>query len=288
MTLIDINSLKVKYKDFLALNIDKPISINRSDKIGVIGLNGSGKTTLVKTLLGLLKYEGNIKYNIKYTDMAVHLQHNNYVETMSVLSIIKNILKKEELNSNRFNELIKYFNFDKCLNKKFQHLSGGEKQRLTIILVLMQNRKLTFFDEVTTGLDFETRKDLIDKINSWYEKENETLIFVTHYYEELEMLVNKLLILHNGKVIDYGSSLDLFNKYCGRSVIIYDNNDKVSKKLENYEHIIAPKNLRAIKIKNKEDEINIIKDLVSENINFKRTNYDIELIYLNAIGDLNG
>lgn|SRR5690625_396232 len=285
MSLVNINSLKVKYGDFEALNIERQISINKSDRIGVIGLNGSGKTTLVKTLLGLLKYEGSIDFNINFNDMAVHLQHNNYVETMSVYSIIKNILTKEQLNSDRFNELISYFSFEKCLNQKYQHLSGGEKQRLTIILVLMQNRKLTFFDEVTTGLDFETRKNLIQKINSWYKNEKEALVLVTHYYEELEELVNKLLILHRGKVVDYGNSKKLFEKYCGRSVIIYDDN-KSFNNLNDYKHIIAPKNLKAIKVKDEDEEVKIVKQLINNNINFKRTNYDIELIYLNALGDL--
>jgi ABC-2 type transport system ATP-binding protein len=58
------------------------------------------------------------------------------------------------------------------LKKRFAQLSGGQKQKLTIILVLMQNKPLTFFDEVTSGLDFESRIKLMPKIKEWY-KEND-------------------------------------------------------------------------------------------------------------------
>ena len=63
----------------------------------------------------------------------------------------------------KLSELISYFEFEDCLRKRYSSLSGGQKQRFTIILVMMQEAPLTFYDEVTSGLDFETRQKLVEK-----------------------------------------------------------------------------------------------------------------------------
>ncbi|MDF2872097.1 MAG: transporter related [Anaerocolumna sp.] len=105
------------------------------------------------------------------------------------------------------------------MTKKYAALSGGQKQRHTIILVLIQDSPLVFFDEVTSGLDFETRQKLMTKLVEWYSNKPTTLCVVSHCYEELEQLVNKLLILERGQVVDFGSKDELFRKYCGKTVI---------------------------------------------------------------------
>lgn len=280
--MLTIKNLKVMYKDFVALDIDQTITFNTNDRIGIIGANGSGKSTFIKALLGLVKANMVIDTKLSLEDMAVHMQSNEYVDTVSVDTIFKALLTKEEYKSAQFNELLDFFDYKNQLKKKFKQLSGGQKQRLTIILVLMQNKSINFFDEVTTGLGFETRTNLMEKILKWFEHKNATIVLVTHYYEELDRLADKILILDHGKLIDFDYKEKLFEKYCGYSVIMYEEDKLLT--FEHLDSVIAPKPYKALKCKNKEDELKIITILNKNGVNFKRTNHDIELIYLNAIG----
>ena len=285
--MVTIKNLEVKYGKQIALSIKSPITFETGDRIGIIGSNGAGKTTLVKSILGLTNYNGTIHTTLKPEEMSAHMQENNYVDTMAVKYIIEAILNTKIKSNKVLQELISFFNFEECLNKKFSTLSGGQKQRLTIILVLMQDAPLVFFDEVTSGLDFETRQQLMNKITQWYENKEATICIVSHYYEELEKLANKILILDNGKVVDFGSKEELFKKYCGKSTITIENtkrNEELTMKLPK---ILAPEHLIAISCSSEDKELEIVKLLIEENINFKRSNNDIEIMSINAKASFN-
>lgn len=280
--MLTIQQLQVKYQDFTALKMNQDITIQPYDRVGVIGANGAGKTTLIKACLGMVSYEGSIQCSIKPEEMAVHMQHNGYVDTMSVKHIMETILQTIYQKNQQLQELVRFFQFESSLNKKYKQLSGGQKQRFTLILVLMQDAPITFFDEVTTGLDFETRQALMGKIVSWYQDKQAAILFVTHYYEELEQLTNKLLILDQGKVIDYGERQQLFEKYCGHSVIIFQSGNEHL--CEGYRMLLAPANSVAVACANKEEEQEIASRLIDAGINFKRSDHDIEILTMNAIG----
>lgn len=286
--MVTIKNLEVKYGEKIALSIKSPITFEAGDRIGIIGSNGAGKSTLVKSILGLTNYNGNIHTNLKPEEMAAHMQENNYVDTMAVKYIIEALLNTKIKKNKVLQELISFFNFEECLNKKFSALSGGQKQRLTIILVLIQDASLVFFDEVTSGLDFETRQQLMNKITEWYENKKVTICIVSHYYEELEKLANKILILDNGEVVDFGSKEQLFQKYCGKSTITIQNTKRNEEVTKNFSKIIAPEHLIAISCLSESQELEIIKVLIGENINFKRSNKDIEIMYINAKARFNG
>ena len=163
----------------------------------------------VKSVLGLTRYEGHIKTRLTPEQIAVHMQQNNYVRTMTVKNIMETVLDTAIRTNGKLQELIGFFSFESCLYKRFQMLSGGEKQRFTIILVLMQDAPLTFFDEVTSGLDFETRQKLMDTLVDWYRGKKTALFMVSHYYDELERIADKLLILEKGFVVDFGGTDEL-------------------------------------------------------------------------------
>jgi ABC-2 type transport system ATP-binding protein len=281
--MIHIEQLQVKYDDFIALSIDDPITIAKGDRIGVIGSNGAGKTTFIKAILGLVGYSGKIQSDIAFNDMSVHMQENDYVKTVPVRYIIQAVLNTDIQKNNQLRELIDFFEFSSCLNKKYQNLSGGQKQRLTIILVLMQNAPITFFDEVTSGLDFETRKKLMSKIVEWYQGNENSLCIISHYYDELDALTDKLLILEKGHVVAFGKTSDLFEQYCGKAVIIADNNEKNRSLTETLPRVAAPEHLLAFPCNDKEDEIRVVTELSRNNVNYKRSSNDIEILFANAV-----
>ncbi|MDE6977902.1 MAG: ATP-binding cassette domain-containing protein, partial [Lachnospiraceae bacterium] len=181
--LLRINQLLVKYGDQTALRIESPVCFERGERIGVIGSNGAGKTTLVKALLGLVPYQGKVITELTPEQMAVHMQSNRYVRTMSVRHIMETILNTRLRKDKELQRLIDFFEFGSCLDKRFAALSGGQKQKFTIILVMMQKAELTFYDEVTSGLDFETRQRLMEKMAEWYRDKENTLVVVSHYYD---------------------------------------------------------------------------------------------------------
>ncbi len=280
--MLTINQLQVKYGNQLALSIKEPISFLEGDRIGIIGSNGAGKSTLVKSVLGITNYQGSIVTDLKPEQIAVHMQHNHYASTMAVKYIMEAVLNTSIKKDRRLQELITFFDFEGCLNKKYDALSGGQKQRLTIIMVLIQDAPLVFFDEVTSGLDFETRQKLMTKMTEWYQGKDTTLCVVSHYYEELEQLVNKVLILEEGQVVDFGEKGELFRTYCGKTVITIDHNERNEALTEGFMKLKAPNHLIALSCQNRETEHEVTAMLIKEDINFKRSNSDIEIMSINA------
>lgn len=280
--LVTIENLKVQYGKQTALSITEPIVIEEGDRIGVIGSNGAGKSTLVKSILGLTSYEGVISTDLIPEQMAAHMQFNEYVSTMAVKHIMETLLNTKIKNNQKLQELISYFEFEGCLGKKYQALSGGQKQRFTIIMVMMQNAPLTFYDEVTSGLDFETRQKLMEKLVDWYKGKDNALVVVSHYYEELEQLADKILILEKGEVVDFGTQKDLFQKYCGNAIVILDNTTENWELTKEFKRLDAPNHLIAISCTDGKQEEKLISLLIEKNVNFKRSNNDIEIMSINA------
>lgn len=281
--MITIENLKVQFKDKVALNIDKKLEIKDGERVGIIGANGAGKTTLINSILGLVDYSGNIRSNLRPEEMAVHMQYNEYNDMMPIRYVMEAILGQKLEENSLAMEMIEFFEFKDSLKKKFKHLSGGQKQRMTLILVLSQDSDIVMLDEVTSGLDFVTRQRLMDKLVEWYKDKKTTLLITSHYYSELDNLADKIIFLDDGKLIEYGQKDELFRKYCGNSVIVFENNEEISKKLENFSLKKAPQDTIAVSCNNEIEEIEIAKLLSQHNQNYRRSNNDIEIMTLNAL-----
>ncbi|MDO5707188.1 MAG: ABC transporter ATP-binding protein [Andreesenia angusta] len=274
--MIRIENLKVKYSNKTVLNIDTPLRFNSNDRIGIIGSNGAGKSTMVNALLDLIPYEGRYDLGVAKEDIGVHMQFNEYQDAVSIKTIIEMVLNCKIERNKKLKELIEFFDFEQSLKKKFSQLSGGQKQRLTLILVLAKDSKMVFFDEVTSGLDFQTRERLMDLLSKWYEDKDTGIIIISHYYQELENIINKLIILDDGEIVDWGDVKELFQKYCGHSLFIVESekieefNSFDTKKREGKKFIIRPRNHR--------EEEEILKKLYQLDADYRRTKRDIEIL----------
>ncbi len=279
---LTIENLTVKYGTEVALQITEPLTVGDGDRVGIIGSNGAGKSTLIKSILGLVEYQGSIRTDLKPWQIATHMQFNEYTDAMPCKYIMEVILDTKVSKNPRLQELIRFFEFEDCLRKKYTKLSGGQKQRFTIIMVMMQDAPLTFYDEVTSGLDFETRQKLMEKLVNWYQGKTSSLCIVSHYYEELEQMANKILILDKGRVIDYGDKDQLFWKYCGRAVIVFDALPQHQELVKDYRKLASPAHLTALSVRDEAEELAVTKLLLDNNINYRRSNSDIEIMYSNA------
>lgn len=196
--MISIENLIVNKHNNKILDIKK-IDLGNERFVGIWGENGAGKSTLVKCILGIEDYKGKIELKFNNSNAQVIMQNNRYPAYAKVKDIILLILDIKTLEP--VHEFIKYIDFEKCLEKDVDVLSVGEYQKLNLVLALNLNPTLLIVDEVTTGLDYLTRKKIIGYLKNYLNKNDCRFLIISHYQEELEQLTNKTIVLENGKLL---------------------------------------------------------------------------------------
>ena len=212
--MISINNLKVNKQNNNILDIES-LDLENERLVGIWGENGAGKSTLVKCILGIEDYKGKIELQFDNSNVQVIMQSNRYPAYAKVKDIILLILNIETLEP--VQDFIKYIDFERCLDKYIDVLSVGEYQKLNLILVLNLNPTLLIVDEVTTGLDYLTRKKIIEYLREYLTKSDCRFLIISHYKEELEQLTNKTIILDKGKVVGLCDS-NKIEEYIGGSM----------------------------------------------------------------------
>lgn len=211
---IVVEKNKRKILDLTGMNI----KIDRKDKIAILGDNGAGKTTLINTILGEEKFKGKIKKQFRKEDIGIVFQNNSYNDLMKVYEVIHLIvpnLKKEKLNG-----FLKQYELEGLTKKFIKDLSVGEKQRLTLSLVLSKEKQLYFFDELTSGLDYKKRLSLLALMKE--KTIDSTVLNVTHYFEEIENWATKIVLLQKGSLLYFGEVSDFFCMYPHYSALKVD------------------------------------------------------------------
>lgn len=132
--LLSIQNLKVCYGQNVALDIDRPILIEEGDRVGVIGSNGAGKTTLVRSILGLVNYQGKIQTNLLPNQIAAHMQFNEYTDSMPAKYIMEAILGTKISQNPKLQELIHYLEFEDCLKKSIPGFPEDKSSVLPLFL----------------------------------------------------------------------------------------------------------------------------------------------------------
>ena len=211
-TIIQVKELHKKYGDFEAV---KGISfeVYEGEIFGLLGPNGAGKSTtleIIETLrektsgevfvdgLNLDKSPNEIKKII-----GVQLQTSGYYPLLNLVELIT-------LFSGLYNEnidplaLLDKVNLRDKAKAKFKELSGGQKQRFSIATTLINQPKIIFLDEPTTGLDPQARRNLWDLIRE-IRNNGTTVIITTHYMDEAEVLCDRVAIIDSGKIIALNS-----------------------------------------------------------------------------------
>lgn len=215
---VQIDDLQVRYGDQVALRIDH-MEIPEGKIIGIIGENGAGKSTFINCLLDEIAYHGSIQRSFDSRDVGVLFQKNSYDGLMKVKELISIVTKKSATDES-LSQWINEFSLGGLLNKRVVSLSGGEQQRLTLCLVPYLNPSVLFLDELTTGLDYERRQQLLRIVRRF--SADRTVFSVSHYFEELEDWVQYLLVLHQGAVLYWGSVEELRKLYPHYSLLQVD------------------------------------------------------------------
>lgn len=185
------------------------LDIEEGELFGMIGPNGAGKTTLIECIEGLrTNYTGTISIlglNPKtdrkalYQQIGVQLQETSYPEKIKVWEICKQFSAFYK-NPTPYLPLLEEFQLEPLKRAYVAQLSGGERQKLSIILAMIANPRIIFLDELTTGLDPNARHTMWALIKRLREK-GMTVYMTTHFMEEAEFLCDRVAIMHHGKVV---------------------------------------------------------------------------------------
>ncbi|MDU5083241.1 energy-coupling factor transporter ATPase [uncultured Tissierella sp.] len=208
------------------------LEINEGEFIGLIGHTGSGKSTLVQHLNGLMKpTSGDIiidgvnittkDANLKEIRQKVGLVFQYPEHQLFEESIYKDIafgprnlgLNEEEIH-NRVKESMELvgLDFDELKDRSPFELSGGQKRRVAIAGVIAMKPKILVLDEPTAGLDPSGRDEILGEIQKLYEQEGITIILVSHSMEDVAKLVDRILVMHRGKLEMDGKTREIFRR----------------------------------------------------------------------------
>ncbi|ORJ31274.1 multidrug ABC transporter ATP-binding protein [Streptococcus oralis subsp. tigurinus] len=207
MTVIKVEKLSKKIKDKEILR-DISFEINDGECVALIGPNGAGKTTLIDCLLGdKFMSSGQIAIQgFAPTDprlkqlISVLPQENAVVQSLKVkelLSFFKS-LYPDSLSDKEIDDLLRFS--DKQKNQLAGKLSGGQKRLFSFVLSLIGRPKILFLDEPTAAMDTSTRQHFWEIINQ-LKKNGVTIVYSSHYIEEVEHTADRILVLHRGELI---------------------------------------------------------------------------------------
>jgi putative ABC transport system ATP-binding protein len=209
--MIKLEHLKVIKQDAVILK-DINLTIQKGDKILLKGESGSGKSTLIKSLLYFEHFQGRIIFNgepITRKNLCHYRRQSGYI-SQTVPKFDENVRdfleipytfksnKTLTLNSQKMLELLTKLNFtESILDKNFSELSGGEKQRLLILQMLMLNRPIYLLDEVTSALD---KKNIRAAVSLITDDENRTILSISHN-QEWEEHCSRVMEIDHGKIV---------------------------------------------------------------------------------------
>lgn len=216
-----IKKLKTKKEDFLAVD-NISFSVKQGEILGILGPNGAGKTTLLRMLAGILTpSSGNIKignhdYSIDKNAAKCEIGYLSgntklygRISPRELLTTFGNLyeMPSEKLKQS-IEEVSEVMDMKNFIDNRIENLSTGQTQRTSIARCLIHSPKVYIFDEPTLGLDVISSQSIIEFMKN-EKKKGKTVIYSTHYMEEAETLCDKILMIHEGKIIANGTSQKL-------------------------------------------------------------------------------
>lgn len=191
---------------------DLSFEVNKGEVYAILGHNGAGKSTTIDLILGLkepdsgeatiLGMKASKNRKKVFEKVGVQLQHTEYQNMMTVEEACLEYASLYEKPSD-YNELLITFGLSELKKSYVNKLSGGERQKLSVILALIGKPEIVFLDELTTGLDVAARREVWLTLKQLKEK-GLTIVLTTHYMEEAEALCDRVCLIKSGQKITEG------------------------------------------------------------------------------------
>ncbi len=253
---ISIDNLVKRYGEKVAVE-HFSLEIKEGEILGLLGPNGSGKTTTINCLLSLLTYDkGEIKifgkpmrpesYDIK-SDIGVVMQNVAVIDTLTVYENVDFFcglyIKNKKLRKEYVEEALEFTGLSEYKKYKPKKLSGGLLRRLNIACGIAHKPKLIIFDEPTVAVDPQSRNSILEGIKKM-NKNGATIIYTSHYMEEVEELCSRVVIMDHGKNIANGTSQELKSSLISRETIrigLPNRTEKILQDIKEINHVYKVK-----------------------------------------------
>lgn len=280
---ISVKNLTKKYKKLTAID-NLSFDVHEGEILGLLGPNGSGKSTTINCLLSLLNFEqGTIKiFNKEMTPESYDIKRNigvifQEVAVFDELTIYENIdyfcglyITDKKQRAEYIEDAIKLVGLEEF--KKFypKQLSGGLLRRLNIACGIAHKPKLIFLDEPTVAVDPQSRNNILDGIKKLRD-EGATILYTTHYMEEVELLCDRIIILDKGKIIAQGTTEELKDlaKIEEKITVEIENiTDETLEKIKDFktvEEVTLNKNILLVTYKKGNNNLRKLIDFLEEN-----------------------
>lgn len=281
--IIKVKDLVKRYDDLLALD-HLNLEVKEGEVFGLLGPNGSGKSTAINCILSLLEYDkGDIEiYGKTMSPEAYDIKRNIGVIMQNVavfeeLTVYENIdyfcglyILDKNLRKKYVKDAIEFVGLDEYKTFYPKKLSGGLLRRLNIACGVAHRPKLIILDEPTVAVDPQSRNNILEGIQK-LNKEGATIVYTSHYMEEVEQICTNISIMDKGKVIATGTSEELKKMInCGETITVetFKIEEEVIKglrQLQNITYVKYKDNYLVVKSSKGKNNLSIVIDYLRKN-----------------------
>lgn len=227
--MIELKNITVDFDGFKAVD-DVSLTIKEQDTFGIVGFSGAGKSTLVRTInllqrpsKGQVLINGenlldlsNKELRARRKKIGMIFQHFNLLNNLTVIDNVIFPIKKDkslskEEKRKKALDLLETVGIKDKADSYPSELSGGQQQRCAIARALASDPEILLCDEATSALDPKTTKQILKLLKELNDKLRLTVVIITHQMDVVKDLCNKCAVMQDGKVIESGSTLDIFS-----------------------------------------------------------------------------
>lgn len=274
-TLLEVKNLSKSYGNNLAVN-NLSFDVYTGEILGLLGPNGAGKSTTITILSGLLSYNSgeiyflgkDVRKNSKQVkaNLGIVPQDIAFYEEISAYQNVKFFASLYGLTGNaleeRVKEALEFVGLEERKNEKPKTYSGGMKRRLNIACAIAHHPKLLILDEPTVGIDPQSRNRILDAIQT-LRNQGTTVIYTTHYMEEIEQIADRVVIMDKGQKIAEGTIEELLEDYNNINLYCIT----LEKPIEDFLYLYDIPGVRQITTDKVKKRIKIETDKKADNLN---------------------
>src|SRR5216110_2501409 len=233
---IQVSGVRKTYGRTVAVD-EVSFDVREGEIFGLIGPNGAGKTTTMEcieglrtpdrgviSVLGLNPFRDVYKLQDRIGVQLQQAQLQKRIKVWEAVDLWASLYQKKAIDGEH---LLEQLGLADKRGAWFMNLSGGQKQRLFIALALINDPEVVFLDELTTGLDPQSRRAIWDLVRGIRER-GKTVFLTTHLMEEAERLCDRVAIIDHGRIIDIGTPAALVRRNCPERAVIIVNEDRAA------------------------------------------------------------